>query len=259
LSKKPNWVSTSELRRFGLVAGAGFVAAILATAPASLSAWALARSSPLISIARAEGTVWRGKLSSVAYNGVTIGDIDYRLRVLPLLLARADFDTQISGGALLGRARLRLGPDFFALLDVDANFDLGAVRKYTFFGIRYEGAALLKADHLRLTHKGCTAIDAALSTTAVESLSSRWSGGDFPMAGALTCREGAMVAELSGEGVDGKARIVVSIGPDYAYSIRVAAEPRRQDLSRALQQFGFEKKGDALSYEAVGALKGLSS
>ncbi len=256
--KRPKALAPEKLR-FALVALAGFVAALLAVAPASVASFLLTRSAPMLSISGAGGTVWRGKLSGVSYGGMAVGDIDYRLRALPLLLGRADIEAKSAGGALLGRARMTLAPGSVDLRDVNAEFNLGAIRQYTFFGVRYQGLLRLEAERLRLTRAGCSAEQATLSTTAFEALSRQWSGGPFPMAGAITCRDGAMNAALVGEGADGKANVGVSIGPDFTYSMRVAAEPRRQDVSRALQQFGFEKKGEALSYEAAGVLKGLSS
>lgn len=248
-----------EKQRFALIAAAGFVAAALTTAPASAGAWMLKRFFPLASIASAEGTIWKGKFSGVTYNGILIGDVDYRLRALPLLLARADLDARSAGGALLGRARLKFGFGSIDLSGVSAEFNLGAVRRYTFFGVRYQGSARLDAERLRLTRSGCVATRATLSTTAFEALSTQWSGGPFPVSGAITCRGGELLAALSGKGDAGSAAINISVKPDFAYSIRVAAEPRGQELSRTLEHFGFEKNGTSLSYEAVGVLKGLSS
>ncbi len=255
----PSWASAAEARRFTLIALACFAAAAVAFAPASVGAWMLKRSAPLLSMTGADGTVWRGRLSGVTYNGVLIGDIDYRLFALPLLMGRIALDAHSANGALLGGARVTLGTGGIGFRDLSAEFNLGAIRQYTFFGVRYQGLARLKAHRLRLSEKECVAEAATLSTTAFEALTRQWSDGAFPIAGAIECRDGAIVAALDGESADGKASVGLTIRPDFTYAVRIAAEPRRQDVSRALQLFGFEDKGDGLSYEAAGVLKGLSS
>ena len=108
MTDRSPWVSAVERRRFLLVAFAGFAAAAVALAPASVGAWALGRASPLLAVAGAEGTLWRGRLAGVSYNGVLVGDIDYRLAALPLFLGRIDVDAQSANGALTGRTRLSL-------------------------------------------------------------------------------------------------------------------------------------------------------
>lgn len=248
----------SGLRSLALVALAGFAAAVIAFAPASLAAFAVTRAAPLTAIAGAEGTLWRGRLNGFAHNGVLIGDIDYRLHALPLFLGRLSLDAKSAKGALDGSARIEISPGAADLKDVAATFNLGAIRNYTFFGVRYQGAATLTANRLRLTRKDCVAEAARVSTSAFDALARRWSGGAFPMAGPVACHDGALVATLKGEGPDGAAELRATLRPDLGYSLTVDARPRRPDVSRALEFFGFQNAGDGLSYEAAGVLKGLS-
>lgn len=259
MSESAPVITGSENRRFALIAGASFVAAAVSLAPASVGAAALKRAAPLLSMTGAEGTIWRGKLSGVSYNGILIGDIAYRLSVLPLAIGKVAADAESSNGALVGRARLSLGIGGIDLRDVSTEFNLGAIRQYTFFGVRYQGYARLKADRLKLSGDDCVADAATLSTSAFEALTRRWSGGPFPLGGAITCKDGAIVAALDGESADGKASVGLTIRPDFTYAVTIAAAPRRPDVSRALEFFGFEVKGEALTYEAAGVLKGLSS
>ena len=251
--------SAAELRRFALIALTGFAGAALVFAPASLAAWFLKRSSPLTAIAGSEGTIWKGRFSGVTHGGVLIGDVDYRLAALPLLAGRVEIEASSAGGALLGRGRVSMSPGGAEFRNVNAEFNLGAIRQYTFFGVRYQGHARLKADRLKLSKKGCVAETATLSTSAFEALTRRWSAEPFPLAGAIACEAGALTATLDGASADGKASIGLTVRPDFTYALRIAAEPRRPDVSEALQVFGFENKGDRLSYEAAGILKGLSS
>lgn len=249
----------ADRRRLALAALAGFLFAVAAFAPAGLVAAAITRASPLAAIAGAEGSVWRGRLKGYSHNGVLIGDVSYRLHALPLLIGRLSFDVTSENGALLGAARVRLSPGSAELRDVSATFNLGAIRRYTFFGVRYQGSASLKAGRIRMARAACASEEAAISTTAFDALARRWSGGAFPMTGSIDCREGALVATLKGEGADGAATVTVTLRPDFMYGLTVAARPRRPEVRRALEAFGFEKRNDGLSYEATGALKGLTS
>lgn len=259
MSEREPLISAADKRRFATIALVGFAAAAVSLAPAGVGAWVLKRSAPLLSITGAEGTIWRGRLKGVSHDGVLIGDVSYRLAAPPLLLGRIAIDADSANGALTGRAHLTIGSDGMEFRKVAAEFNLGAIRRYTFFGVRYQGLARLDADRLKLTAKECAAEAAALSTSAFEALTKNWSGGPFPLAGPIECRDGAITVALDGEGADGKAAVGLTIRPDLTYAVRIAAEPRRRDVSRALQYFGFEEKGAGLSYEAAGVLKGLSS
>jgi hypothetical protein len=259
MSDRTPWASVTEKRRFATIAAACFAAAAASQAPAGVGAWALKRAAPLLSVTGADGTIWRGRLTGVSYNGVFIGDIGYRLSPLALFLGRIGVDAQSAGGALSGRARVTLTPGGADFRDVDAEFNLGAIRQYTFFGARYQGLARLKAGRLKLANGGCKVDAATFSTTAFEAISRRWSDRPFPLDGAIACLDGALVASLEGESADGKAVIGLTIRPDFTYGVRIAAQPRRDDVSKALQLFGFENKDGGLSYEAAGVLKGLNS
>lgn len=254
-----NAVRFADRGRFLMLALAGFLPTLFAFVPAELAAYVIKRKAPLASIASAEGTIWRGRLLGVSYNGVALGDIDYRLHALSLVLARASIDLKSAGGALEGNGNLRIEPRAVEFRDFSATFNLGAIRNYTFFGARYQGLAKVTAQRLRLTREGCEAEAAAISTSAFDALSRQLSGGAFPMAGAIDCRDGALTASLKGEGADGAAELNVAIRTDFSYALTVAARPKRPDVSRALEFFGFENGGDSLSYEAAGVLKGLSS
>jgi hypothetical protein len=254
-----NGSSVRDRRWLAALAFAGFAASFLIFAPASVAAWLITRAAPLASIAGTEGTIWKGRLAGVSYGGVPIGDIDYRLHALPLLLARASIDAESAHGALDGAANITVAPGMVEIKNLAAAFNLAAIRRYTFFGVRYQGAAKVTASRLRLTRKGCEADNAAVATSAFDALSRQWSGGSFPMAGAIDCRDGAIVLTLQGEGADGAADLKVTVRPDFSYALTVSARPLRPDLSRALEIFGFENRGDGLSYEAAGVLKGLNS
>lgn len=254
-----SYVPSANRRRLAAFGLAGFVAALIVFAPASLATSAIKRAAPLTSIVAAEGTIWKGRLLGVSYNEVVLGDIEYRLHALPLSVARAVIDLNSAGGALEGRGKLQIRPGAVEFQDLSATFNLGAIRRYTYFGVRYQGAAKVTARRLQITGKGCESEEATVSTSAFDAFSRQLSGGAFPMSGPVDCKDGVMIAVLKGEGPDGSAELIASVRPDLGYTLMVAARPKRPDVSRALEFFGFENGKDGLSYEAAGFLKGLSS
>jgi hypothetical protein len=240
-------------------AGAGFLASLIAAAPASLAAAIAERAAPQLDIAGSKGGLWRGEFRGVIYDGVPIGDVAIAINPLALPLGRLAARVESRGGALAGKGRIALSFGSVELHDVSAMFALSAIRRYTFFGARYEGAARIDADRLLLSRRGCAADGAKISTNALDGLSRRWSGRAFPLAGDIRCAEGRLVLTLSGDGADGAATLQATVAPDLSYGLVFTAAPRRREAAEALRLFGFQGEGETLSYEAVGRLKGLRS
>lgn len=248
-----------ENRRLWLAGSGAFFLAALAGAPASLGASIFEANAPLLEIAAASGTLWRGEFSGVFYNSVNLGRIGYRLSPVRLLAGRLAVDATSADGALTGRGKLSLAPSGFELKDVSAQFNLGSIRKYTFFGVRYQGVATLTAKSLALSKGACKAEEARLSTTMLDGLARQWSGSAFPLQGGFECKDGDLVLTLAGSNSDGAMRLEAAIAPDLSYKMTFAAEPARAEVGVALRQFGFEGDNARLSLRAVGKLKGLSS
>lgn len=240
--------------------GAGaFAVAAIAGAPSGVGASLLMAASPLLRIDGASGTLWRGEFANVSYDSIILGRVRYALSPGHLLLGRLAADVTSSGGALTGKGWISVSSSGFKVKDAAAEFDLGAIRRYTFYGARYQGAATLKAKTLALSSGGCKAEDAQLNTTMLDGLMKQWSGGALPLDGGFACEDGKLTLALSGEGSDGAVRMKAAISPDYSYVLTVTAAPRRAEIGAALKQFGFEGDNSALSLHAVGRLKGLTS
>jgi hypothetical protein len=237
----------------------GFAASLVAGAPASLVASIIAARVPLAKIGDAKGTIWKGEFRSVSYNNILIGDVAFSLRPFSLLMGRVRADVRSGNGALQSVGDLTLADHSVTLRNVDARFNLGAVRQYTFFGVRYQGEASIKASRLVLSRKSCIAEGVDISTNVFDAMARQWSGAAFPMTGAATCEEGALKLALRGSTQDGAATINALVRPDLTYVLTVAAQPKRRDVGEALRLFGFEPKASGLTYEAAGVLKGLSS
>lgn len=246
-------------RALWIVGAATFLASAIATAPADVAAGIAQANAPQLKIAEARGTFWKGVFSQTSYAGAPIGDVAYTVNPLGLLSGRVLSDLKIGSGALLGNAKIEASPSRVVFSDVSAEFNLAAIRRYTFFGAHYQGAARIKARRLSLSPAGCVAEEATFSTDALDALTKQFSGEAFPVAGDLRCEKGNLVVALIGDGVDAAARIDVSVAPDLAYTMTVFAEPRRAGVKETLRLLGFEGDGRELSWRATGRLKGLSS
>jgi general secretion pathway protein N len=248
-----------ENRMLLMAGGGAFFFAAVAGAPSSLAASILEANAPLLEIGASTGTLWRGEFANVTYNSIDLGRIGYRLAPVRLITGRLAADMTSADGALTGKGGVSLTPSGFELKEVSAQFNLGAIRKYTFFGARYQGVATLSAKSLSLSKRGCKAEEARLSTTMLDGLARQWSGGALPLQGAFECKDGNLFLSLSGRSNDGAMRLETAVAPDLSYTMVFTAEPKRAEVGAALRQFGFEGDNAQLSLRAVGKLKGLST
>lgn len=246
--------------RLLLLAGAvSFTIAAIATAPASLIAGLIERNAPQAEIAAADGTVWRGTLKGVYFNDISLGEISYKM--LPARLFSGNFaaDVAAKDGALIGKGRIEVGANVYAVSGLSAQFNLSSIRRFTFFGFPYGGTAEIRAEKIRVSAKGCVADGASLSTNMLDSLARKWSGEPFPLSGEVSCADGRLFINVAGANRDGALRLTASVGADLGYSLSVVADPKRAELGAILRGIGFEGGDSALSMTAAGQLKGLSS
>jgi len=237
----------------------GFLLSAAVLAPASLVAAIAKTRAPLLEIGSSKGTFWRGAFYDVAYNGILLGDISLDIKPLSLLAGSLVIDAASRGGALSAKGRAYLSPSTVEFRDVTALFNLEAVRQYTFFGARYQGSARIEAKSLRIRRASCDATDARIATDALDTLSRKWSGASFPLAGDIECADSQLHLKMKGRNDSASAQMIVSVKPDLSYTIILTAEPARAEIDDALRIFGFEGDGEQLSWRAVGKLKGLKS
>ncbi len=251
--------SPKGARKLWIIGASAFLISAIAGAPASLVAALAVKQSPLLQIGASEGTLWRGSYSGVVYNRVPVGDIAYEVKPLGLLAGKVVIDASSVRGALQGKARLALSTGAVEFRNTKAQFDLGAIRQYTFFGARYQGVARIDAKSLRLSRTGCHTEEARVQTNAFDTLAKQLSGAEFPLAGDVQCLDGKLRLSLGGRNDQATVNIEVSLAPDLTYAMALKAAPKRPEISNALRVFGFEGDGDELSWNAVGRLRGLKS
>jgi len=257
-----NWLRSAfarEHRLLWILGAVAFLAGGVVSAPASWLAAAATANNPLLEIGGAEGTIWRGTFVDASHDGVPLGRIDYRLNPLSFLGGRISADVAASGGALSATGNISAGAHRFDVSGADARFNLAAIRRYTFFGLRYQGIARLKAHRIVLSKKTCEAEGVEISTNALDPLARRWSGAGLPLSGGAKCENGNLVVTLVGENVEGGIVLTATVAPDLIYAITVTATPKRKEVGAALRAAGFEGDNGALAFRAAGRLRGLMS
>ena len=174
------------MRRPLVIGGVGLVALIgglVALAPASLVGARLAEV-PGARIAGVEGTAWRGTAEAASVGPVDLGATHWRLRLLPLLGGRTDLALETER---MGEVRLRRA---------DGETRIEARRLVA--PLRAPG---LGAADVVLTDVDATLADDGACRSARGAVTAS-PGGEASLAGDLTgplsCRDGRLVADLSG-------------------------------------------------------------
>ncbi|NWG71579.1 MAG: type II secretion system protein N [Parvularculaceae bacterium] len=239
-----------------LLALAGFVAGfqVTAQAPASLAV-SLLGGSDRLTVAKTEGTLWSGVLVDARAGGVALGDVSFSLRGLSLLTGAASADVRLEGGAVFGSGRVRASFGGIEISDAQFDFDLATARRYMFLGAPLEGRLSGVVRELKLAPKGCAAADIDLRTNVLAAPARRFRGAPLDLAGGASCVNGAIIATLAGESVDGAVRLRLAVRPDMTYTLDATAAPARAELAEALRVFGFTQGEGAMSMAMSGAFR----
>lgn len=228
-----------------VVFGLSALAALVFTAPLSL-AFDNSKGGTRLSFARAEGSLWRGRLIGARLGPVALGDLKVAANPFALLIGRTRVSVQ--GAGLSGV--VTLGGDIVAMDDIDGVFPLAAWAPQT--GL--SGDLSLAEASVRFTEGACVAAsgEARLIGLSAQGLPAP----GLEPAGVLRCGpDGRLVLPLRGQadGVDVEADLGVS--PDgYALTLRIRTT--RPDLQAALSTAGFERRLEAFVRETSGAFGG---
>lgn len=238
---------------------AAFAVALIAMMPASIAAAMIRAQAPLVEIGAANGTIWNGVFEGVRYDVINLGDVRYRLSPVMLIAGKFSGEASASGGALNAKGDFALSGSGLSFENAIADFNLGAIRRYSFFGVPYQGVASFSAKSLRLSKTKCEAEGAIVATDMFDSVARRWNFSALPLEGTITCRDGNLVVAMSGNNADGAMLAEAVIDSALAYRLDFRVTTKRREIDTALRQIGFEEDGGKLSLQAAGRLKGLNS
>ena len=252
-AKRPKFLFSTGL--------AAFFASLLFLAPASILAPILKATGADIQYQEISGTIWRGSFNGVSTGEVYLGDVSFQLRPMALLTGAVSADVTAQDGAALGAGRIKLGllPRQMMISNVNVAFDLSTVRRYTLFGIPYQGRVEARDATVVWSPDGCTQAQGNIWTDVLDATSKTLVNESLLLAGPASCENGLMQITLKGANRQGETEIKIAIDPAMTYRVMASVDLGRADLENNLRQFGFEDDDGVMVFDVVGALKGAGS
>jgi general secretion pathway protein N len=178
----------------------------------------------------ARGSIWFGAISEAQFGSVALGDLQARLRTLPLLLGRARIDLEradeerpLQGSATLARTR-------FGIDDVTGTVDVGAaLAPLPIASLDLGDATAHFADGLCATAEGLVKATIAGDVAGL-SLPAGLSGN-------ARCDQGALLLPLASQ--SGMEALNLRIWEDGRYQVELAVKPVDDAMRDRLIAAGF--------------------
>lgn len=205
----------------------------------------LAKSVPGLSLAALDGSVWSGRAGSVVYRQALLGELNWQLSPLSLLLGKAQVKTllQSDNGYLQSRVKTPLGGGNVALADTEGQMPLGDLLRFTpYLPVVMEGRLSLNLPELEVAPDG-RLVRAEGTVTwhqAAMSAPQELAFGDLQMV-LRTEAEGQVVGDITDRGGPLKVEGKLQLSPDRSYRFNgtVAAGPGAPaNLTQALGWLG---------------------
>lgn len=238
------------------VAGAiAFASALFASAPASLLPGLLGFEKHGVRYESVEGAIWRGVFTGVSVDGIYLGDIGYRLRLIALL--RGALAAHITAaGALEGSGDISIGARGTAGVKAASfDFNLGALKHYAFLGEPLRGNVRLEVERFAFSPQGCLRADVRAWSDVLEAPARRIDAPAMPLAGTISCDGDDVLASLAGDGEEGSVALALRVTPSLTYQVDATVAPTRLEMREALQSLGFRREDDRLTIGTRGAIR----
>lgn len=249
-----------SVRTLSAVFGAAALVAIVASAPASILPAIMRSANSTLSVEKATGTLWRGKLKGVSAQGVRLGDVAFTTNPLALLSGRIAADIVIADGALNGKGKVAVSPGGRLVVnEATFTFSLNAANRFALLGTPLAGDVRADIGRLVVSRKGCVSGSAQLWTDVLVAPAKRFASEAFDLAGEGACKGGNFVVALSGQGGEGAVSLTLSVSPALTYVLSAEAQPARREVADALQVLGFERSNGVLTIGATGAIRSVGS
>jgi len=207
-----------------------FLFSMVALLPLRLALDWLALEDRGLAAREAKGSIWLGGLSEGQFGSVALGDLQARLRALPLVLGRARIDLERGGDRDPFKGSVTVSRHSFALDDLTARLAVGSV-----FAPLPVGTIDMSDVTARFVNGLCASAEglvrASLSAD-VEGLALQ--GG---LSGTARCDEGALLLPLrSQSGMEG---LSLRLFEDGRYRVELAVRPGDEAMRARLAASGF--------------------
>ena len=208
-----------------------------------------------------DGSLWEGTITGVRYGKTKIGRVDFEWSPLSVVTGTVTAKIKARGGD--GEGNGIVGYGIFSkqvtVTDASVVFDLNSIKRYTLYGLPYQGEVSSKIRRLRLTQEECLEADLDLWTDAMTASAVKLSSQPLDLAGKAQCKEKGLQVLLDGESASGRIAIDAVINADFSYTMAASVVPERTDLQQALTLLGFQREGSSYVYDTIGRLKGVGS
>lgn len=207
------------------------VLALFALLPMRLLAGWLDLDAMGLSAREVQGSLWFGRFAEAGFRGIPLGDLDARLRLLPLLTGEAQIDLSRGDGF---DAIVAVSPRGFGVESMTARVQLGqrfapmpiSAIDVTDLRVRFQAGLCDRADGL----------------VKVE-LQGNFAGLSLPggMIGTARCDAGKMLFPLASQ--SGMERLAIRFAGDGTFRAEMIVQPGNDAARKALSESGFTETG----------------
>lgn len=241
--------------RLALVFLAALLVALIAMAPLRFVLDAAGGQSRL-GFVSAYGSIWQGRVYGVRLGGEPIREVRVSLQPAALLTGALSgrwtlADSRIGGS---GDGAIRANGDWM-LRDVDAHATLARLGLDRWPGLDPRERVFVQIDRLVVEDGACVQAAGTLRTGALIALARVFDADGPPLVGDLSCDNGRLALDFSGESEDVSVRGRVVFGAQ-AYDWSAEVETGLADLADALAVAGFEPADGAWIGEGSGRYDG---
>ncbi|MEO0467828.1 MAG: type II secretion system protein N [Pseudomonadota bacterium] len=230
---------------------------MIMTVPMSVVADRAQGQVPGLGWAQAQGTIWSGRLSNIAYGPQAVGDVNLKLRPASLIQGRMSYYISLDGPVASGtsRAYVQRGVIGVAALDVTARLEQLVGLNAT---VRNAGGiARLSNVDVELNEHGCRSASGQLWTDSLVNLGQQY-GEELPeLAGGLGCDDGMLVLSLSGAEDNGiEVDIHLRVGVREPSRLEAEISGASGEIAQALNALGFTVDNGRFVYVRESSLAG---
>ena len=228
-----------------------FTVTFIVNAPASFMRIGLDRIGNGFSYHSVEGSLWKGRVNGVRLGETSLGAIDFEWSPLSALSGTVSAKVSAKGGDGRGNGTIGIGlfSEDLTISDGTVLFDLGSIKRYTLYGLPYQGVIRAKIRKLKVSQEECIKADLDLFTDAMTASAVKLSGQPLDLVGNAQCKGKGLQILLNGQSASGQVAIDAVIQPNLSYNMAATVKPERTDLQQALTLLGFERDGSAYVFD----------
>jgi hypothetical protein len=241
---------------FIVIAVVVVIVGAVAMFPMSMAADFAAKAAPDFKYAKADGSVWSGKLTGVTYGAQRIGDVSVAGDFGSLFGGKAAGTVALSRNGLTGAADMAwpLGGKELALSRFKLEGAVSTVRGMPEAVASRGGKFRLELSELKFAGDKCQSAKGQVWTDALAKVSHKgWTGPE--LTGPVSCEDGKLVVNATGKAPTGEDVVArMDIGGHLDMAMTATVTNARGGALESLKSLGFTEQGGALViHQAVGS------